>query len=392
MQDSNAQTQKKQLGICPLLVQYLELVPDPRGKRGRRHAVEHVLAIVVAGLLVGKSTLVEIYEWATSRSIFPLLAKRLGLVHGIPDPTTISRVLQKLEIRSVITAISSWLEQHPTTKVEQAYSLDGKTMNGVHNNPFRHILSLFGHTTHHTLDQEAVSHKENEIPVSCRVINRNKQVLKNKVITADALLTQKSVITALCDANAFYLLKVKANNKQLLSVLKAEFKHAHPSHQQQVFTQLGHGRDEQITVTITHDFAHCFLSQEGWQNIKYVGKLTKVGTRPQKVRGSSQIKQASFVEESFFISSCTHLTPHTALELLKGHWQIENNLHRQKDCLFLEDRHTLRSATAPQCMTFLRSLVIRLLRKKGGNMAQQTRIFQLQSKSYFDFLRKAYIF
>jgi len=46
------------------LLDYLAQIADPRHRRGRRHALTAVLAVAVAAVLAGASSLAAIGEWA----------------------------------------------------------------------------------------------------------------------------------------------------------------------------------------------------------------------------------------------------------------------------------------------------------------------------------------
>lgn len=392
MQDCTAKLVEKQLESFPKLIFYLSEIPDPRGRRGLRHSLENILAILLAGLSAGAKTLVEVVSWAKSRSILTRLKTKLCLDYGIPDATTISRLIQKLDPKILITTIKKWQQNLGPLGIEEAYSLDGKTMRGVHQNPFRHILSLFGHKTHRILDQEAVSCKENEITASYRLLAANHHDLKNMTITADALLTQKKVLAEIVGHQANYLLTVKGNTKDLLGVIKAEFRQTDPSHVQASFKTCNHGREQLTSITLTQDFDQEYLTTEGWTKVNYVGRIIRVGFRPQLESGHVNPNLTPFYEENYFIASHEQLSPQQAYDLIKGHWQIENNLHWQKDYSYLEDRHTLRRGNSPQIMTYLRGLVISIFKPTQEKFTATTRKFLFDSRLHFDFLEQAHIF
>ena len=58
-------------------------------------------------------------------------------------------------------------------------------------------------------------------------------------------------------------------------------------------------------------------------------------------------------------------TPGRLLELVRGHWQIENKSHWVRDVTFDEDRSQVRCGNIPQIMAALRNTVIGLLRWAG---------------------------
>ncbi|PIZ64409.1 hypothetical protein CO051_06660 [Candidatus Roizmanbacteria bacterium CG_4_9_14_0_2_um_filter_39_13] len=78
--------------------------------------------------------------------------------------------------------------------------------------------------------------------------------------------------------------------------------------------------------------------------------------------------------------------------MIRGHWKIENNLHRTKDMLYREDQQTLRLATAPQVITFLRSMAINLFMiLKFASISQSVRVLKYNRKTHHDFMQWAAI-
>ena len=65
-----------------------------------------------------------------------------------------------------------------------------------------------------------------------------------------------------------------------------------------------------------------------------------------------------------FVSWCNR-THSRLLELVRGHWQIENKSHWVRDVTFDEDRSQVRCGNIPQIMAALRNTVIGLLRWAG---------------------------
>ena len=53
------------------------------------------------------------------------------------------------------------------------------------------------------------------------------------------------------------------------------------------------------------------------------------------------------------------------MELIRGHWSIENNLHWVRDVVFDEDRSQVRKGNTPQVMAAVRNTTISVLRLAG---------------------------
>jgi len=96
-----------------------------------------------------------------------------------------------------------------------------------------------------------------------------------------------------------------------------------------------------------------------WPALAQVGELTHTWHRKGE-RGR---------EISYLITSLPPATagPRRLLQLIRGHWGIENRLHWVRDVTFDEDRCQIRTGAAPQVMAALRNLVIGLLRLGGAS-------------------------
>jgi hypothetical protein len=62
----------------------------------------------------------------------------------------------------------------------------------------------------------------------------------------------------------------------------------------------------------------------------------------------------------------------TLLEIVRGHWTIENRVHYVRDMAFDEDRSRLRMDNGPRVMAIIRNLVISILRILGVTNITQT--------------------
>jgi hypothetical protein len=105
-----------------------------------------------------------------------------------------------------------------------------------------------------------------------------------------------------------------------------------------------------------------------WPHLAQVGRLVHSWT----VRGERQ------TEVSYLIASLSaqQATPQRLLEVVRGHWGIENRLHWVRDVTFDEDRCQVRSGSAPQVLAACRNLVIGLLHRRGAeNIAAALRTY-----------------
>lgn len=368
------------------LLQKLTQVQDGRSNQGKRHPLENILVIMFCGILAGCANLQEIAEWAVANRKF--LKKVLDMPHGIPHPTTISYALQLCDIQSLVAAYLQWREIIYGVLQEESASFDGKTMRAVHggDSTIRHILSLLTHDTLTTIGQVGVDRKENEIPATKRLFDQVPQsLLVGLTLVGDALHTQINTVTAITRHHAYYLLMVKDNQETVRKDIKEYFDHTTDTLDPASEIQFGHGSRIKTIVTVSHA-SDMLMYLSNWKNITTIGRIHRSGTRTYR-------KRIRVVDETvYFVASTPKLDAMKALKFIRNHWKIENNLHRTKDIVYREDQQTIRLGTAPQVMTFLRSMTINLFTiLKFANITQSTRTLKYNRKIHHDFMQWAAI-
>ena len=119
----------------------------------------------------------------------------------------------------------------------------------------------------------------------------------------------------------------------------------------------GHGRLEHRTLK-TSTALNGFLDWPGLQQVFQLERqtiiLTTGETRTSTVYGVTSLSSQK--------ANATQL-----LELVRGHWHIENRSHWVRDVTFGEDNSQVRTGNLPQVMAALRNCVIGLLRLAGFN-------------------------
>src|SRR6516164_5443918 len=87
--------------------------------------------------------------------------------------------------------------------------------------PGTHLLAVLAHRLGLTLTQQAVAAKTNEITEIATVLRQI--VLTGRVVTMDALLTQRQVAQTIVDAGGDYVMLVKDNQPQLKADIELVF-------------------------------------------------------------------------------------------------------------------------------------------------------------------------
>ena len=105
----------------------------------------------------------------------------------------------------------------------QGIALDGKTLRGsAHDQvPGQHLLSAVAHEWGLVLAQQAVAGKTNEITVAPSLLSG--LILEGRLVTADALLTQRDIAATIIARHGDYLLAVKENQPTLAADIRDVF-------------------------------------------------------------------------------------------------------------------------------------------------------------------------
>jgi predicted transposase YbfD/YdcC len=344
---------------CRSLLDYLAGMPDPRHRRGRRHALVAVLAVAVCAVLAGARSLAAIGEWAGDAPCHVLAA--LGVRHnpwtGVwrpPGEATVRRVLARIDADALDAALGRWLadQQPPTPRsARQAIAVDGKTLRGSghHPNAQVHLLAVMDHTTRAVLAQTDVGSKTNEITQFRPLLDGLD--LAGRVVTAAALHTQREHADWLVtQRHAAYLLIVKANQPSLHHQLSTL-----PWRDIPVVDETrdrGHHRVElrrlQVTTVAGLDFPH---AAQAIRITRRVRPLTGRRWRTAVVYAITSLTAAQ-------------ASPARLADWIRGHWGIEA-LHHIRDTTFAEDASQIRTGTAPRAMASLRNLAIGILCRHG---------------------------
>ena len=258
-------------------------------------------------------------------------------------------------------------------------------------------MSVVSHQLGITLTQRPVSKKTNEIPVATQILEAFD--VAGKVVTTDALLTQRTFCQNLCDADADYVMPVKANQKSLLDDIRTLFEPV-PSAKttteqiktlKKIHAALGAHTDTYQTIEKGH----------GWIQTRTLTASTAL-TDYMKWPGLAQVYQYRCERKHTRTGKITHqtqsgitsLSPTQAsaerlLQLRRGHWTIENLLHCTRDMIFGEDASQVRCGNIPQVMAALRNAVLTLGRAAGyTKIAKTLRYFAAQPWMALKLLKK----
>ena len=133
----------------------------------------------------------------------------------------------------------------------------------------------------------------------------------------------------------------------------------------------GHGRLETRTLVSSSALDETYLDFPG---VSQCFKLSRTRTSRDRVTG--QTKTAS--ETVYGVTSLPRERADAArlLQLVRGHWGIENKVHHVRDQTMGEDASRVRKRSGPTTLATMRNVVLGILRTTGAtNRAAQMRTF-----------------
>jgi predicted transposase YbfD/YdcC len=329
------------------LLDLLAQLPDPRKRRGRRHALAGLLAVGIAAVVAGSKSFAAIGQWASDAG--PDVLEALGADRGPADESTYRRAFALVSADILDRVLGTWLHTRAVRAGGRlVIAIDGKTVRGAKdkNGKAPHLVAALAHGIGAVLGQVAVHAKSNEIP-AVRDLLKTFADLAGAVITIDAMHTQHDTAQLILSRHADYVMTVKANmptlHRQLKKLPWKDVPSVSPVTED-------HGRRARRTIKVV--LAPSWIGLEGAAQVAQLRRtVTKKGKKT--------------VEVVYLITSDRGASPETLAAWARRHWHIENKLHWVRDVTYQEDKSLVRTGNAPRVMASLRSLAISILRLDG---------------------------
>ena len=331
------------------LLDLLAQVPDPRKRRGRRHALAGLLAVGIAAVIAGSRSFAAIGQWAADAG--PGVLARLGAARGPPEESTFRRAFALVSADVLDRVLGAWL----WTRAVRAggglvIAIDGKAVRGAKDKGGKapHLVAALAHGIGAVLGQVAADEKSNENP-AVRDLLKACASLAGAVVTIDAMHTQADTAKIILGQGAGYVMTVKGNMPALYRQLKKLPWAAVPAVSA---VSTDHGRRARHTIRAA--LAPAWI---GFEGAAQVAQLRRTVTKNGK----------KTVEVVYLITSDRSADPATLAAWVRSHWEIENRLHwvSFRDVTYQEDKSLVRTGNAPRVMASLRGLAISLLRLHG---------------------------
>jgi len=358
------------------LQQYLSQLPDTRSNRGKIYPLPLILTYILMAKLAGCDKPSAIASWVRKRQAALLL---LGESHHQRTPclNTYRTILEEVvDEEKLAELFRRYLHETYGGQASELVVMDGKTLRGTIPKGATqgvHLLAVYLPEEGIVLGQVEVGVKENEISAAVGVLSE--VPLKNRVVCADAMQTQRKLSVEILAKGGDYLWTAKENQPTLRADIAQFFEPPRvakgwhipelPRWEAQTIDK-GHGRIEVRHITVMQDAAD-FLDWPGVQQLfKLVRQVTHIGS------------QKTTTEVVYGLTSCTpqRASARQLLDWSRAYWGIENGLHYRRDKTLQEDATRFSLPKMPAVMATINNFLIGLTQKLGyANLPEARRVF-----------------
>jgi predicted transposase YbfD/YdcC len=334
-----------------------------------------LLVVIFLGKLAGKDRPDEIADWAKNNA--DELAKILKLSRSwMPSHSTIRRVFQETLSETEFDCMAQEYHQQEQSGESEVLAIDGKVLRGTRiagQEDSDQVLSVYEVHDQYVLAQQTVDTKANEIVAAPQVLG--KVTLAGKIVTGDALHTQKDISRQIVDKGGHYLWPVKENQPRLYEDIQRLFAPDNPKPGSGKIetdfltvrkTNYGHGRFEKRTIQ-TSAMLNDYLD---WPK---VGQVYRLERQFSWIRQGEIYKTSCEVE--FGITSLPRklASPSKVIQSRRKHWLIETGLHYRRDVTFREDATRMTIGASGRILATIHNLLIGLIKRAGYHNAAKAR-------------------
>ena len=390
------------------LIERIEMITDPRDPRGVRHSFASTLVLIACATLAGHRSLVALSEWcdSSSQEVLGRLGARVSPATGLripPSYATIRRAAMAVDADEFDLIVNTWAAEQadrrrpgrPTADLDRSdahdeqdtsgpdrqgsggsdpsagadlvgVAVDGKAVRGAKRPDGTQVqlLAALRHDTGMVLAQRNVDNdKTNEILAFAPLVERID--LTGKVITADAMHTQRKAARLVVGKGGHYIFGVKQNQPRLWNAAVAAGEAIDLEQPEHDNHQRGHGRIDRHRI-----WTAPVPATTGFPSARRFVIVERESSTLDDVRTS--------IETRYYVTDldASDASPEHLFRLVNGHWSIENSLHWVRDVTFGEDLSQVRTGTLPRLLATLRNLAIGIIRHatyRTVNIASATR-------------------
>jgi predicted transposase YbfD/YdcC len=332
-------------------------LPDPRAANVRHDLIE-VVFIALAAVLCGAEDCTDMASFAHARQDW--LESILDLPHGPPSHDTFSRVFRRLEPQPFEAAFARFAAGF-RKKLKGVLAIDGKALRGAYKRGAKasplHMVNIWANEARMAIASKLAPNR-NEIAGAMEALALIS--LEGCILTGDALYCRPDIAALVRGKGGDYVLAVKANQPRLAALLERSLA-SRKAREISVGPLRAHDRIETRMARIVS--IPELEAASGFAGACAGGEIV---SRRQLPDGSEETLARRFVLSR-------RLGPRRFLGVVRGHWNIENQLHRTLDVDFKEDASRARLDHGPANLSLIRKLALNMQRALPGKASIKTK-------------------
>jgi len=310
--------------------------------------------MLILGMLCGLERIDDIHDWLKSKPTKAFLKERFG-IDSIPCRAQIYNILRAVDAEQFKLSFISWMQSFlkelliDNTIAGNTIAIDGKVVCGTDkltkDGSVLNIVSAYACELKMVIGSQACMSKPLERTAFRELLELID--IKGTVVVADALHCNQSSAKAIVNADADYILVVKANSRSLHSNIKAYFdKNQAP---QATTSETNGGRYEVRTAYVCNDIGW-LAGKEKWQNLSSIGAMCREFTKNGKTTCYTH----------YYISSIS-LSPEKLLHHARMEWGIES-MHWLLDVHYCEDKTRVWDMNVQKILNIIRKVALNIIR------------------------------
>ncbi len=320
-----------------------------------RHDFCEMLFIAIAGSLCGAKNCSDFWRFAQEKE--ELLRSVLRLEHGIPSHDTFSALFRRIDAKAFAEAFVHFTRAFTAAAGKVRHiAIDGKSIRAAFETGQQHaprmMVSAFGREVRMTLAvQPAVGGNETKAALDLLGMLD----LEGATVTADALHCTPQMAGGIKQRGGHYVLPLKRNQaklhaaaERLAAATRTPMRHVAVSEDN------AHGRLERRSARVIA--APRLAKAHGFPGLVAIAVVDRV----REVKGKRQ-------EERWLYVLSRHMPAAEVLEVVRGHWHIENGLHWGLDVIFREDDCRTRKDHGAENLAVVRRICGNTLRADKKN-------------------------
>jgi predicted transposase YbfD/YdcC len=339
-------------------------LPDPRAPNAYHDLLEIIL-IALAATLCGANGATDMALFAQSKET--ALRQFLRLEYGIPSHDTFSRVLRALDpeaFEKTFQAFTAAFAKANGIKLTGVIAIDGKALRGAYERgrsatPL-HMVNVFAAEARMALASRKAPGR-NEAKGALEVLRMLS--LEGCIVTGDALHCNRPFVETVLKRGGDYAVALKQNQGKLFDAVARRFARAGTRSVAKRLEPATHDRQEARRATVIRDTRVAAANR-----FPGVVALARITSR-RRLHG----KRAEKPAVRYYLLS-KYIPAKRLLQIVRGHWGIENRLHWVLDVVFAEDGNRTRKDNGPENLAILRRFAINIIRSHPDRISMRQKV------------------